>query len=30
MIAKYTSSIIMAGFLGMDSSKEQFKGKTIQ
>ena len=30
LIAKYTSSIIMTGFLGMDSMKEQLKGKTIQ
>lgn len=30
MISKFTSSIIMAGFLGMDSMKEQLKDKTIQ
>lgn len=30
MIAKYTSTIIMAGFLGLDSMKEQFKGANIR
>ena len=29
-MVKYTSSVVMSGFLGLDSLKEQLKGDTIQ
>ena len=29
-MVKYTSSVVMSGFLGLDSLKEQLKGETIQ
>ena len=30
MMVRYSSSVVMSGFMGIDSMKEQLKGETIQ